>query len=378
MRYRRMPIEVESPEELGYDTITNNLSESSVADQRMSELGMELDLDELLLCYGDHRGRPDLRELIAGDRGRSHQGPTPLSAGDVLVVPGAAAALFCVNTSVLQPGDHAVVVRTNYATNIETPLTIGADVTFVDLRFEDGYHLDVDRLASVIGADTKLVSLTNPHNPTGSTTTRDELAAVIDLVEQAGAVLLFDETYRELTWTETLPMAASLSAQAVSVSSLSKAFGLPGLRLGWAVTANAELSEMLLAAKEQILICGSTIDEAVGAKVLADAGRLLDPVKHRSRRHLHLVREWIEGDDRFEWVEPGGGVVCFPRLRSGLDLDVDVFYARLLDDYGTYVGPGHWFGTDRRNFRLGFGWPTTARLEAGLQALSDAATAATR
>jgi len=377
MRYRRMPIEVESPEELGYGSITNNLSESSVADQRLSALGIEVNLDDLLLCYGDHRGHPDLRELIAGDRGRSEQGPARLSAGDVLVVPGAAAALFCVNTTVLQPGDHAVVIRTNYATNIETPLAIGADVTFVDLRFEDGYRLDVDRLAGMIRSDTKLVSLTNPHNPTGATMTREELEAVVDLVDRAGAVLLFDETYRELTWGEPLPMAASLSERAISVCSLSKAFGLPGLRLGWAVTADATLFETLLAAKEQILICGSTIDEAIGAEVLAGARRLLDPVKQRSRHHLDLVRQWIDGDDRFEWVEPGGGVVCFPWIRSHVDLNVDGFYDRLLDDFGTYVGPGHWFGTDRRNFRLGFGWPTTAELEAGLKALSAAATAAT-
>lgn len=378
MRYRRMPIEVESPEELGYDTITNNLSESSVADQRLSDLEIGVDIDELLLCYGDHRGQPDLRQLIATDRGRSVRGPARLSAGGVLVFPGAAAALFCVNTSVLQPGDHAVVVRTNYATNIETPLAIGADVTFVDLRFEDGHRLDVDRLARVIGPETKLVSLTSPHNPTGSTMTRDELEAVVELVERAGAVLLSDETYRELTWGEPLPMAASLSERAVSVCSLSKAFGLPGLRLGWAVTAGAELFEVLLAAKEQILICGSTIDEAIGVGVLAGAGRLLDPVKRRSRLHLDLVRSWIDGDDRFEWVEPGGGVVCFPRIRSQVDLDVDGFYDRLLDEFGTYVGPGHWFGADRRNFRLGFGWPTTAELQAGLAALSDATTAASR
>ena len=112
MRYRRMPIEVESPEQLGYDTITNNLSESSVADRRLADLGNELGphgtagaLDELLLCYGDHLGDPVLREAVAaGD---------VLRADDVIVTPGAAAALFATATSLLEPGDHAVVVRTN-------------------------------------------------------------------------------------------------------------------------------------------------------------------------------------------------------------------------------------------------------------------------
>src|SRR5436309_9127027 len=92
MRYRRMPIEIESPEQLGYDTITNNLSESSVADRRLSDLGLELELDDLLLCYGDHLGDAALREVIAS-------GGDGLRPDDVLVTPGAAAALFCTATS---------------------------------------------------------------------------------------------------------------------------------------------------------------------------------------------------------------------------------------------------------------------------------------
>src|SRR5262245_53603318 len=98
MRYRRMPIEVESPEQLGYDTITNNLSESSVADRRLADLGIDVDIDALLLCYGDHLGDPDLRAAVAATSG--------VEPDDVLVTPGAAAALFGAATSLLDPGDH--------------------------------------------------------------------------------------------------------------------------------------------------------------------------------------------------------------------------------------------------------------------------------
>ena len=94
-------------------------------------------LDELLLCYGDHLGDPSLREAVAA-------GGDGLRADDVLVTPGAAAALFATATSLLEPGDHAVVVRTNYATNLETPRAIGADLDIVDLAFDDGWQLDVD------------------------------------------------------------------------------------------------------------------------------------------------------------------------------------------------------------------------------------------
>src|SRR5437899_1073058 len=140
-----MPIEIESPEQLGYDTITNNLSESSVADRRLADLGIDLGsgLDELLLCYGDHLGDPSLREAVAACG-------AGLRADDVLVTPGAAAALFATATSLLEPGDHAVVVRTNYATNLETPRAIGADLDIVDLRYEDGWRLDTERLAALV------------------------------------------------------------------------------------------------------------------------------------------------------------------------------------------------------------------------------------
>ena len=156
MRYRRMPIEIESPEQLGYDTITNNLSESSVADRRLRDLGIDVDIDELLLCYGDHLGDPVLREAVAalGDG---------LRADDVLVTTGSAAALFATATSLLERDDHTVVVRTNYATNLETPRAIGADLDVVDLQFDDGWRLDVKRFAARVKPGvTKLISVTCP------------------------------------------------------------------------------------------------------------------------------------------------------------------------------------------------------------------------
>src|SRR5262245_38787894 len=104
-----MPIEVESPEQLGYDTITNNLSESSVSDRRLADLALDVPVDELLLCYGDHLGDPALRAAVAAGAGN-------LDPDDVLVTPGAAAALFAAATALLEPDDHIVVVRTNYAT----------------------------------------------------------------------------------------------------------------------------------------------------------------------------------------------------------------------------------------------------------------------
>jgi aspartate/methionine/tyrosine aminotransferase len=141
MNYRRMPIEIESPEQMGYSNIRYNLAESSISDQRFHDL--ELDLSDVIFAYGDHLGKPELRELIAADAPNLHP-------NHVLVTVGAASALFIINTVLLQPGDHMVVVHPNYATNIETPRAIGANVDFLRLGFEDGWHVDISELERLI------------------------------------------------------------------------------------------------------------------------------------------------------------------------------------------------------------------------------------
>jgi len=363
-----MPIEAESPEQFGYDRIVRNLAESSVADTPLRDLGVVL--DDLVLMYGDHLGRPGLRVAVAAD------GPG-LSPDDVLITPGAAAALFIVATSLLRPGDHIVVARPNYATNLETPRALGADISYLDLRFDDGWAVDADRIGALLTSRTKLVSLTNPHNPTGAVIPEATIRSIVDLVEaHPAARLLIDETYREMTFGRPQPPAATLSERAIGVSSLSKADGLPGIRIGWLVTRDRELAATFLAAKEQILITNSVVDEAIAEVAMARRAERLPRIRDGIDAALGTVRSWFADQDVFEWVEPRGGVVGFPRFRPDLDVDVDAFYRILLESHGTVVGPGHWFDQSRRHFRLGFGWPTPEDLDGGLRALSDTAAAA--
>jgi aspartate/methionine/tyrosine aminotransferase len=367
MKFRRLPIEIESPEELGYDTIANNLSESSFSDMRLSDYDIESDVGELVLQYGDHLGLPRLRKQIVYDA-------EPLGPDDVLVTAGAAAALFIVASALVQPGDHVVVLRPNYATNLETPRAIGADIEYLDLSFDDGWALDTDRVAAALRPETRLVSLTYPHNPTGAMLERGQLDRLVAMVdEHPTARLMLDETYRELAYGEPLPQVSSLSERGIGVSSMSKVFGMPGLRIGWVTCRDQALRETLLAAKEQILLAGATIDEELAAHVLEARPRLLPVIREKVETHLAIVRDWIASQDVFEWVEPRAGVVGFVRFRREVEVDVGVFYESLLRDYGTYVGPGHWFDQDRRGFRLGFAWPETAELERGLDGLLRAA-----
>jgi len=365
MLYRRMRIEVESPEEMGYGRIRNNLSESSITDRTLGDF--TVDLSGLLLPYGEHRGEPRLRELIAAQGSAAS-----VTMADVLVTQGAAGALFIVATSLLDKDSHLVVVRPNYATNLETPRAIGCGMTCVDLSFDDAWQLDLAAVERAVHPTTRLISVTSPHNPTGTVLPWETLVALEQLAERQGCLLLVDETYRDLTYGDPPPTAASISPRVIAVSSLSKAFGTPGLRLGWLITRDPALMELFLAAKEQIGICGGIIDERLGVAVLEQRDAFLSRSRPHNRARRDIVRDWIAREPLMEWVEPQGGVVCFPRMRVATDFDTDRFYDSLLHAHGTYVGPGHWFEMSKRYMRIGFAWPTEQELRDGLAAISAA------
>lgn len=357
MLYKRMPIEIEAPEGFGYENIDCNLSESSFTDQRLSDLG--ININDLVLLYGDHKGKPELRELLASEIG--------FSAEDVLITSGAATALFIVATSLLEKGDHLVVTRSNYATNIETPRAIGAEISFLELKFENNFEFDIKELEEKITPQTKLVSLTYPHNPTGVMIDESKLRAIIDLIEKKNTYLLFDETYRETCFVEKLPVAATLSDRVISISSMSKSYGLPGIRIGWLFSRNKQLMETFLAAKEQICITNSVIDEEIAFQYLKRKDELFAPNSQMIKKNFSILKQFMDQQNVLEWVEPKGGCVCFPRIKKEVNVDTDKFHDILLNKYATYVGRGHWFEQDARYMRIGYSWDKTEKLEKGLQ-----------
>ena len=364
MRYARMPIEIESPEELGDGSIRYNLAESSTADRSLAELGVTLDPEALVLQYGDHRGHPGLRDLLAAESGsRSDQ---------VLLTPGAAGALFIVSTTLLEPGDHLVVLRPNYVTNLETPRAIGCEISFLDLSFETQWRYSAADIEALIRPTTRLISITTPHNPTGAVLASAELDRIIALAESRGIWLLVDETYRDLQVAPPGPYATIRSERVISVGSLSKAYGLPGLRVGWLLTRHPELAVRFLAAKEQIVICGPIIEEEIGFQVYRQRSVLRPAIARLVEERIGMIARWVATHPVVEWVRPAGGVVCFPRIKPEIAFDAERFYRALTEDYGTYVGSGHWFEQDRRYFRLGFGWPTGPDLAAGLAGIDQA------
>ncbi|HOY05467.1 MAG TPA: aminotransferase class I/II-fold pyridoxal phosphate-dependent enzyme [Saprospiraceae bacterium] len=363
MLYKRMPIEIESPEEFGYDKVLYNLSESSVTDLKMSDL--QLSLDNLELSYVPHKGNFEFRQAIANEFNLQHP-------DNVLLTNGAAGALFIVNTALLTAADHLVIVRPNYATNIEVPRAICCDISFIDLAFEEGWRLDPRKIAEAIRPNTKLISITTPHNPTGMLMTQAEIDAVVHIAEQHNIFLLVDETYRDACFKTPYPIIATRSSQVISVASLSKAYGLPGLRMGWLITQNEVLMELFLAAKEMIYISNSALDEAVACQFYLRKEKFIPHISRKCLKNFEILQTWLTKETRVEAILPEGGVVCFLRMKQDLQVDTNRFYHLLLHEYKTMVGPGHWFDMPDTYLRVGFGYTTADVFEKGLECISKA------
>jgi aspartate/methionine/tyrosine aminotransferase len=167
-----------------------------------------------------------------------------------------------------------------------------------------------------------------------------------------------------------------LSDRVISVASLSKAYGLPGLRLGWLMTRDQSLNEIFLAAKEQMFICGAVLDEEIGYRVYKRRTDELPKIAAAVRRGVASLTAFMAREPAMEWVAPAGGVVAFPAIRKDARVNVPRFYETLNGPHATFVGPGHWFEQDDRFMRLGFGWPSPAEFEEGLEHISESIAAA--
>lgn len=361
MLFRRMPIEAESPEEIGYSTIKYNLAESSVRDIDLSEITVP---QKTLLCYGSHRGKDELRKLIAQDYCSEN-------INNVLITQGAASALFIIHATVLNAKDEIVVLHPNYATNLETPYAIGCKITPVELKFENHFSLKSEDVIGKITAKTKLVSLTNPHNPTGKVFNADVLENIISYCTKKKIFVLVDETYKDIPFPNYSHNVLNDSPYLIRVSSLSKAYGVPGIRIGWIYSSNYSLVEKFLSAKEQIVICNSVIDEEVAFQVLRRKKIILKKIAKDISASYNIVTKWLIGQNVVDYVLPDSGVIMMPRLKSSIS--TKKFYSDLLNKHKAYVGQGHWFQMNDRFFRLGFGWATTAEITKGLTAIQKSA-----
>jgi aspartate/methionine/tyrosine aminotransferase len=356
-----------------------DLGESVGPDLRLADLldaSGEASLGELPLGYGTAEGDPRLRKAIADLHGADPD--------EVVVTVGGMHALFLIAFILCDRGDEAVTTSPLFPLARNALDVVGAQVRSVMLSFDRDYQPDVAELRGQLSTRTKLVIVASPQNPSGVAVPSKTLRGILSAMEEncPEAFLLVDETYREAAYRDD-PVAAtavSLSPKVISVASLSKCHGAPGLRLGWAITRDRALREELVRGKFNTVISCSAVDEALALKVLEQREPIIAERRRRLAEGRERTAEWVAENHRFvEWVRPDAGALCCVRLKPAVFDDVAVgrFYDALARE-GVRVGNGHWFGDEARVFRLGFGLLPPPDLDIALKRLAAALQQATR
>lgn len=290
---------------------------------------------------------------------------------------GASLAITHVLLGLIRPGDQVIVERPTYEALHRVPEVLGANVSRLDRRFEDGWAVVPDRLARLLTSRTRAVILSNLHNPTGTAIDRSTLAEITELAARVGAVVLVDEVYLDYcfpglgaTSPEGLDVApaCAVADNCVSWSSTTKCFGFSALRAGWIVAGTAETARAVRIATDYLHVDPPMAPLQLGTRVLQDAPRLTQHASAVSAAGKAVVEAWLEKETRVGWVPPTAGITGCIRLPH-LMQDVP-FAEHLRDKYGIQVVPGSFFEAPG-TVRLSFGVPTGA-LEEGLAGFSAA------
>ena len=312
------------------------------------------ELAQLPLGYSPTWGGDALRAAIAA----TYDG---LGPEDVLTFAGAEEGMFWALQELLGPGDHAVVTVPNYQSMEELPRATGADVSGLVLRPEDGWAPDLDALAALLRPETRLVAVNFPNNPTGALPDPATWAALVALCEERGIRLFSDEVYRglEAEGTAPLPQAADLSPTALSLGVMSKAYGLPGLRIGWLATRDRALLGRLETRKHYTSICNAGPSELIAVHALRRRAEIQARNRAIVERNVPVFAAFFaEHADLLAWERPQAGCVCFPRY-LGAD-GVEAFCHDLVEQAGVVLLPASMYASalgdvpDDR-FRIGVG-----------------------
>jgi len=333
--------------------LTASDAESLSVAEVLGEDGLA-ELGALRLGYTPTWGTDALREAVAATY-------DTVAPADVLAFAGAEEAMFWALQELAGPGDHAVVTVPNYQSMETLVLRTGADVDGLVLAPEDGWALDLDALAARLRPETTLVAVNFPNNPTGAVADRATFIALAELCDERGIRLFSDEVYRglELDPARTLPQAADLSERAVSLNVMSKAYGLPGLRIGWLACRDRALLERLERRKHYTSICNAGPSEHLATIALQNGERIRARNRAIIAANLPVFAEFFaRWPEHFEWEPPQGGCVCFPRLLTGEP--ASRFCRRLVETAGVLTLPADIYTSELAEvpgdrFRIGVG-----------------------
>ncbi|HEV7586679.1 MAG TPA: capreomycidine synthase [Longimicrobium sp.] len=361
------PAHLEEWMRLYYFAVEADIGSSGVSDYSLGELralvgiGVE-EMDAVVFHDSQTLGGTGIRQAIAR---RWTEG----DARRVMVTHGSTEAIFLVMNALLKPGDEVVMLDPVYPGLGDVALGMGCRVRPWRLRAEHGWRPELDELDALVTDRTRMVVVNFPHNPTGATLTPGEQDVLLAIAERAGAWLLWDGAFADLTYdAPALPDPSNRYDRAVSLGTLSKAYGLPGLRVGWCLAAPAVL-ERMAHVRDYTSLHLSPLVELLAERVIAGADRILPAKRVAARRNRDTVERWMaEQAGVITWTPPAGGVSGFPRLHEVPD--VDAFCHHLAREQRVMLVPGTCFGTPG-HARLGFGGSAEV-LEEGLGRLAEA------
>lgn len=330
------------------------------------------------LTYGAIRGTDTLRRQVAAlYDDDSKAGPLPLE--NVMITQGAISANFLLHYSLIGPQDHVICVYPTYQSLYGVPQSLGAEVSLWKLKEENDYIPDVSELEALARSNTKMIVLNNPNNPTGSTIPKPVLGKVVEFAKPRGIIVLCDEVYRPLF--HSLPAEAGIPPsilsfgydKVVSTSSMSKAWSLAGIRIGWIVSRDRSIIEAVAEARDYTTISVSQLDDQVASYALSAEVRpaLIKRNLELAKTNLELLDDFVNKHEGIcWWVKPTAGTTAFLRFtsRQGGPVDDVAFALDVLDKTKAMILPGSkcfGHGADFRGFvRIGYVGSTEVLKEA--------------
>lgn len=328
----------------------------TISVQELLEGANEDDLrlwDNLTLAYTETYGSPVLREAIADTYDN-------MDPSDIITFTGAEEGIFAAMHALLSADDHAIVLTPNYQSAETIPASI-CEVTGIALDPTNNWELDIDLIQQAIKPNTKLISFNFPHNPTGKILSIDKLNQLISIARTNGIYIFSDEVYRLLERDDSirLPQVADIYEKALSLNVTSKAYGLPGLRIGWIACKDHDLLDALERTKHYLSICNSGPSEVLTVIALHARDWILQKNRKLVADNLEHLNTFFAGyPELFDWTPPDGGCVGYPRYKG--KEGVEQFCTLLVQKSGVLLLPASVYRsalteTPKDHFRIGYG-----------------------
>ncbi len=335
-------------------TVEELLEISGEAEEKINRI------KEMKLTYGHITGSPEFKKEVSS----LYQ---TLDEDNILATHGAIGANFLAFYSLVESTDNVVSVFPTYQQLYSIPASFGAEVRRLDLKYEDGFMPDLNKLKNLVDENTKLIAINNPNNPSGALMGEDILKEIVEIARSADAYLLSDEVYRGLYQEDIeIPSAADLYEKAVSIGSMSKIFSLAGLRMGW-IAAEKDIIELCQQHRDYTAISIGMIDDYLSVIALENRDKIFARNTEKIRTQLELLDSWVKNEELIDYVKPQAGTTAF--LKYNLDISSEELCRRLFSEKGVLAVPGSAFGRDGF-FRIGFAG-NKKELVNGLQLLKE-------